>query len=440
MSIFSGAGARIQKSSITRGAVVRTVAAFSIAAALACSSGSSSDVASGGSSNPTSPVGAPAPTPGPTPSPTPAPTPAAGPQLAGLSNGSVVAGQDALSATVPAGASQVEFQVDGATIATLPSAPFTATWDSYSVANGAHALAVRATDSAGTATASAPVQVNVTNKIDHVFVILLENHDWSQIKGNSSAPYINGTLLAQGAHAENYQNVPNLHPSLPNYIWLESGSNQGVTDDATPSNHRLTTNQHLTALLNKAGVSWKSYQEDITGNECPIDYVGLYAPRHNPAVYFTDINGGLDRNNADCISHMRPYTELSRDLETDTVPTYSFITPTTCSGVAASSGCGSTNSVKNGDAWLAREVPKILASSAYKNGGALFITWDESEGGNVPIGFIALSPLAKAGYSNTIRYTHSSTLRSIQTILGVSPFLGDAANATDLSDLFRSFP
>jgi phospholipase C len=351
-----------------------------------------------------------------------------------------VAGQVSLSATVPAGTSQVEFQVDDATIATVSAVPFTATWDSFSVANGAHALAVRATDGAGTATASAKVLVNVTNKIDHVFVIVLENHDWSQIKGSSSAPYINGTLLAQGAHAENYQNVPNLHPSLPNYIWLESGGNQGVTDDATPSVHQLGTTQHLTSLLNKAGVSWKSYQEDISGNECPIDYVGLYAPRHNPAVYFTDINGGLDRNNADCIAHMRPYTELSRDLETESAPAFSFITPNTCNDMHDSAGCATPNQVKNGDTWLAREVPKILASKAYKNGGALFITWDESEGGNVPIGFIALSPLAKAGYSNTVRYTHSSTLRSIQTIFGVSPFLGDAVNATDLSDLFRSFP
>jgi hypothetical protein len=432
MSITPGTGTRIQKSSIAR-AFVRAFAILGIAAALACSSGSSSDLASGGNSNPSSSGGAPAPT------PTPAPNPS-GPQLAGLSNGSVVAGQVSLSATVPEGTTQVEFQVDGTTMATVSAAPFTATWDSFSVANGAHALAVRATDGAGTATAAAPVQVNVTNKIDHVFVILLENHDWSQIKGNSSAPYVNGTLLAQGAHAENYQNVPNLHPSLPNYIWLEAGSNLGVTDDATPSNHRLATTQHLTALLNKAGVSWKSYQEDIAGTECPIDYVSLYAPRHNPAVYFTDINGGLDRNNADCIAHMRPYTELTRDLETDNVPAFSFITPNTCNDMHDSSGCATPNPVRNGDTWLAREVPKILASKAYKNGGALFITWDESEGGNVPIGFIALSPLAKAGYSNTIRYTHSSTLRSIQTIFAVSPFLGDAANATDLSDLFRSFP
>ncbi len=50
---------------------------------------------------------------------------------------------------------------------------------------------------------------------------------------------------------------------------------------------------------------------------------------------------------------------------------------------------------------------------------------------------IALSPFAKGdGYANTIPYTHSSTLRTIQRIFGVTPFLGDAAQATDLSDLF----
>ena len=341
---------------------------------------------------------------------------------------------------VPAGTRQVEFQVDGATVATATVAPFSATWDSFSVANGAHALAVRAVDGAGAATAANPVQVSVNNRIDHVFVIMMENHDWSQIKGNASAPYINGTLLAQGAHAENYQNVPNLHPSLPNYIWLEAGSNLGVTDDATPSVHRLSTTQHLTALLGNAGVTWKSYQEDISGNDCPLTYVNGYAPKHNPMLYFQDVNGGVDYNSSGCISHVRPYTELSRDLESDTAPSYSFITPNICNDMHDSAGCPTTNSVANGDAWLAREVPKILASKAYKNGGALFITWDESEGGNVPIGFIALSPLAKAGYSNTVQYTHSSTLRSIQTIFGVTPFLGDAANATDLRDLFRSFP
>jgi len=52
---------------------------------------------------------------------------------------------------------------------------------------------------------------------------------------------------------------------------------------------------------------------------------------------------------------------------------------------------------------------------------------------------IVLSPLAKGGgYSNNIHYTHSSMLRTIQEIFNVSPLLGDAANANDLSDLFNN--
>ena len=98
--------------------------------------------------------------------------------------------------------------------------------------------------------------------------------------------------------------------------------------------------------------------------------------------------------------------------------------------------------VKAGDDWLSVEIPKIQASAAYQNGGAIFITWDESEGSDVPIGMIAVSPLAKAGYSNTIPYSHSSTLKSLQEIFGVTPLLGDAggANTQDLRDLFTSFP
>ena len=91
--------------------------------------------------------------------------------------------------------------------------------------------------------------------------------------------------------------------------------------------------------------------------------------------------------------------------------------------------------------WLSAEVPKVLASQAYANNGALLITWDEAENGDGPIGMIVLSPKAKGGgYQNSIHYTHSSALRSLQEIFGVTPLLGDAASATDLSDLFVSFP
>src|SRR5256885_15699773 len=69
-----------------------------------------------------------------------------------------------------------------------------------------------------------------------------------------------------------------------------------------------------------------------------------------------------------------------------------------------------------------------------------FIPGNEDDGDG-PIGMIVLSPDAKGGgYSNTIHYTHSSTLRTLEEIFGVTPLLGDAAHATDLSDLFKTFP
>ena len=60
----------------------------------------------------------------------------------------------------------------------------------------------------------------------------MENHNWSDIKGNASAPYINTTLLPQASYAQQYYNPPGIHPSLPNYLWLEAGTNFGISNDA----------------------------------------------------------------------------------------------------------------------------------------------------------------------------------------------------------------
>src|SRR5215475_204871 len=139
--------------------------------------------------------------------------------------------------------------------------------------------------------------------IKTVFVIALENHNLTQpasqtspqpIFRNPAAPFINslvnGTAVAtvngrpvnisrQVAYATNYLNVlstpsgnnPHVHPSEPNYFWAEAGNNFLVSDDADPYVLHGNTNQannqdgvlHLTTLLTQAGISWRSYQEDI---------------------------------------------------------------------------------------------------------------------------------------------------------------------------------
>lgn len=277
--------------------------------------------------------------------------------------------------------------------------------------------------------------------IQTVFIVMMENHNWSSIQGNASAPYINNTLLPMGAHTEQYFNPQGIHPSEPNYLWLEAGTHFGIKNDSAPSANHQSTSQHLVTQLQAAGVSWKAYQEDIDGTTCPLTKVGHYAPKHLPMVYFDDVTDTNNAQSTNCISHVRPYSELATDLQSNSVPRYVFITPNLCNDMHDSSGCQSSDSVANGDGWLSTEIPKILGSQAYLKGGALLITWDESEGGDFPVGMIVLSPLGKGnGYSNSISYTHSSTLRTVQEIMGVTPFLGDAANATDLSDLFQQFP
>ncbi len=280
--------------------------------------------------------------------------------------------------------------------------------------------------------------------IKTVFVIMMENKSWSNILGNSSAPYINKTLLPMASYANQYYDPPKNHPSLPNYLWLEAGTNFGITKDGTPAQFHQSTTNHFVTLLQNAGYNWKAYAEGITGTVCPLLQKGSYTPRHNATLYFDNVTNTNDPTSANCIAHERPYPELAADLQNNTVANFNFIQPNLCDDMHGTKGCqaSSNSEVRHGDTWLSQAIPQILNSQAYQTGGALFIVWDEGVGTtDGPIGMIVLSPDAKGlGYSNAIHYTHSSTLLTLEEIFGLTPLLGDAANATDLSDLFIPAP
>src|SRR3974390_1575178 len=98
--------------------------------------------------------------------------------------------------------------------------------------------------------------------IQPVFVIVLESYPWSNIVGSADSPFVNSSLLPMASYCRQYYYPQGLHPSLPNYLWLEAGTNFGITDDNDPSVNHQKTSQHLVTLLQAAGVSWKAYQED----------------------------------------------------------------------------------------------------------------------------------------------------------------------------------
>jgi phosphatidylinositol-3-phosphatase len=290
----------------------------------------------------------------------------------------------------------------------------------------------------------------VSHHIKTVFIILMENHNWTgddkSIEGKKRAHYIDNVLVPMGSHAEQYYNPPGLHPSLPNYLWLEAGTNFGILHDGLPKKNGQDTTQHLVTLLNNEGVTWKAYLEDAKGGVCPLRNMGpvdangspSFAVRHEPFSYFHDVTDNFNRQSQYCIDHLRPFGELAKDLQRNTVAQYNWITPNLCNDMHDNCDHGA---VRNGDQWLADVVPTIMNSKAYQDGGAIFITFDEANTGDGPIPMIVLSPFAKGhGYSNDIAYTHGSTLRTMEEIFGVTPLLGDAANQQDLSDLFSVFP
>jgi len=269
----------------------------------------------------------------------------------------------------------------------------------------------------------------------------MENVSWSAIKGNAAAPYINNTLLPMAAYCEGYYSPPGLASSLPDYLWLEAGTNFGITISPEPASARISNTNHLATLLQTRGISWKGYFEGINGTNCPLASSGLYAAYHNPFVYFDDVTRDADL----CRLHLRPYAELAADLGNNTMARYNFIVPNLCNDMHNENDarCASTNRIRTGDSWLAEEIPKLMQSQAYASNGAILITWDESTlpAKQVPIGMILISPLAKSGgYASTNHYTHASTLRTMQEIFGVRPFLAAAAAATSLGDLFRDDP
>lgn len=274
----------------------------------------------------------------------------------------------------------------------------------------------------------------------HVFVVAMENENADAIYGNSSAPYINLTLLPAYASAANFTDeLPEL-PSEPHYVWMEAGTNafsdHTFTTDSSPSASNSTaTTSHLANQIEAAGLDWMDYDEsvDLSAQPCPIAGSGVYVPRHDPFLFFQDVVGAPPSTSAGrCAAHHRPLSALPGDLAAARVATYVFLTPDLCHDMHGSSSCPAGDQIQAGDAWLSTALPPIID---YVNaaGGVIFVVWDE--GTTLP--FVAIGPGVKRGYSSSVTFDHGSLLKSVEEILAL-PILPTVAGAADFGDLFSS--
>jgi hypothetical protein len=380
--------------------------------------------------------------------------------------------------------------------------------------------------------------------LDHVFLIVMENHGYGQIINNPNAPFTNQYANSANS-ATNYFAIG--HPSLTNYLEIVGGSNFGVRSDNNPDWHNPlcvsnlvsktvntdnppspsicpisgvgrdaetpaidTTNettglpgendidgiQHVPAAFNTFGktiadqlVAWghsyKSYQESLplvgaakvnysdgfyTNStdfmqifpmpNPPLtqgDVVKLYASKHNPFVYFQNVQEGTDPGNT--LRNSVGFETLYSDLGSGNVPTFSFIVPNQCNDQHGRGNAGafcnfdptSNGSqaglnpalIYRGDVTLHRIVTAIKSSPAWPNGkNAIVVVWDENDYSLAPnvnqVLAIVDTNYGSHGVQSGQFYTHFSLLKSIEGGIGL-PCLNHACDekVSVMGDLFK---
>lgn len=339
---------------------------------------------------------------------------------------------------------------------------------------------------------------NKSKHFDHVFLIMMENHTFNEIIGDTAdAPYIN-YLAGTGNSALNYYAVG--HPSLTNYLEVVGGSNFGITSDNFPDWHGATpspsliepifgsgtdaatdisiTNQNyppapyvaetLADQMVSTGRSWRTYQESLPlGGADGVNYSDgvfsnlstdptilsnvafLYAVKHNPFVYFKNVQENTDSRNS--LKNVRAFdgdNGLFADLRAGHAPNFSFIVPNQCHDMH---GRGNVNEagylctqdkylIQSGDAAVQRLVEAIKHSDSWEDGNnAIIVMWDENDYSSNPnvVGMIVLTNYGVSRVTSTKSYNHFSLLKTLEAGFGLS-CLNHACDATSkvMSDVF----
>lgn len=256
---------------------------------------------------------------------------------------------------------------------------------------------------------------------DHIVVIVLENHEYGDIVGSPSAPYLNALI---GRSVLLTREFAIRHPSLPDYLALTGGATFGITSDCTDCS---ISARNIVGQLNSHHISWKAYMQAMPracfGGNAAGRGAHRYVKRHDPFIYYRNI-----RNRPFRCHRIVPLTRLRSDFAHG-LPRFTWITPDICFDMHSCS-------VRAGDRWLGMRVPGILRHLG--SDGILIIVFDEGRsnarccslatgGGHVMA--LITGPGAKVGARIRRPVNHYSILRLIEDAWGL-PRLAHAADRT----------
>lgn len=246
--------------------------------------------------------------------------------------------------------------------------------------------------------------------VDHIVIVVEENHSYKKIVGNSKAPYMQ-SLIKQGALFTKAYAVT--HPSQPNYLALFSGSTQNVTDDSCKGPF---SGENLASEMKNAGLTFTGYSENLP----KIGYTGcstnVYARKHNPWAQFSNVPTTWNRS----------LTDFPKDFSK--LPTVSFVIPNVKDDMH-------DGTIEEADTWLKKHLGGY-AAWAQEHNSMLIVTWDEDDftkENRNPVIFVG--QMIKPGtYSD--RITHYRVLRTIEDLYHLTP-LGHSSEVKAITSVWK---
>ena len=249
-------------------------------------------------------------------------------------------------------------------------------------------------------------------QVAHVTIVVMENKDYDRIVGSPEAPYVNHTLIPEGAVLTNSHAVG--HPSEPNYLALFSGSTHGIHGDPCPTTF---PGANVASELIAAGETFGGYSESMPHDGYTGCDSGGYARKHSPWVDFPKTVPSSDN--------------LVYQGFPSSPPTLTWITPNLCNDMH---NCR----IVHGDKWLAKSLPPIIAWNE-QNDGLLVVTFDEAAPDLDHTNHIAtflVGPMVKPGSTNDQNLNHYAVLHTVEAFFGL-PCIKDECGSPLITGIWK---